>query len=175
MNDVTEYFNTVYEATFRELTRRCIQKAPIEDARDILQNTYAKFYGFILRRGAGAVRDPHAYLARMLKHEIARWHRSKAARQELPLEAAENEPTDCSVEDMGLDRAAAGEILACIEGESDATKRSFILYYGYGMQLCDIAKEMGTTEAGVKSRLLRVRKKIKTKLDQEDKKNEQDE
>lgn len=168
MKDVTEYFNTVYEATFRELTRRCLQKAPIEDARDILQNTYAKFYGFILRRGTGAVRDPNAYLARMLKHEIARWHRSRAARQEIPLEALENEPQDRSVEEAGLDCASVDEILACIEGESDAAKRIFILHYGYGMKLCDIAKEMGATEAGVKSRLLRVRRKIRTKLNEED-------
>lgn len=168
MNNVTEYFNTVYEATYRELMRRCILKAPIEDSRDILQNTYTKFYGFILRRGIGAVRDPNAYLARILKHEIARWHRSRAARREIPIEAAENEPLDCSVEETGLDCASVGEILACIEGESDVTKRMFILYYGYGMKLCDIAEEMGATEAGVKSRLQRVRKKTRTKLNEED-------
>lgn len=170
MKDATEYFNTVYEATFRELTRRCMLKAPIEDARDILQNTYAKFYGFILRRGVDAVRDPNAYLARMLKHEIARWHRSKAGRRELPIETAENEPLDFSVEESGLDCASVSEILACIEGESEATKRMFILYYGYGMKLGDIAEEMGATEAGIKSRLLRARKKIRTKLNEEDEK-----
>ena len=39
MNDVTETFNTVYDATFRELMRYCLLKAPIEDAHDLLQNT----------------------------------------------------------------------------------------------------------------------------------------
>ena len=170
MNNATEYFNTVYEATYRELMRRCMLKAPIEDSRDILQNTYAKFYGFILRRGTGAVRDPNAYLARILKHEIARWHRSRAERREVPIEAAENEPLDSSFEDTSLDCASVEEILACIEGESDVMKRMFILYYGYGMKLSDIAAEMGTTEVGVKCRLLRVRKKIRTMLNKEDEK-----
>ena len=43
----------------------------------------------------------------------------------------------------------------------------FILYYGYGMKLGEIATELHTTEAAVKSRLLRVRKKLRTTFGEE--------
>ena len=161
MSDVTDYFNTVYDATFRELLRVCLLKVRAEDAHDVLQNTYAKFYRHLQRRGTRAVRDPKAYLVTVLKHETA------SKRMELPLEAAENEADDCSAEELCLDKAAVSEIISCLKTEPELTQRMFILYYGYGMKLGDIAKEIGATEAGVKSRLKRVRKKLRAKLGEE--------
>ena len=123
MKDVTETFNTVYDATFRELMRCCLLKVPMEDAHDLLQNTYAQFY--------------------------------------------RNEPDDVSVEDLSLDHAAIDDVLEQLRKEPESTQRMFILYYGYGMKLGDIAKETGTTAVGVKSRLARVRKKLRTSLGEE--------
>ncbi len=167
MNDVTETFNTVYDATFRELMRYCLLKAPLEDAHDLLQNTYAQFYRALLKKGSSAIRDPKAYLMTVLKHEIAGFYRFRAKRKEIPLEAIENEPDNVSAEDLSLDFAAVDEILSRIKTEPESTQRMFILYYGYGMKLGDIAKEMGTTDSAVKSRLVRVRKKLRTTFGEE--------
>ena len=49
----------------------------------------------------------------------------------------------------------------------ELTQRMFILYYGYGMKLGDIAKETGTSAVVVKSRLARVRRKLRTSLGEE--------
>ena len=92
MNRTTEYFNSVYDATFRELMRCCLCKAPLEDAHDLLQNTYAQFYRQLCRKGTDAIRDPKAYLLTVLKHEIAGYYRFRAKRREIPLETIENEP-----------------------------------------------------------------------------------
>ncbi|MBR3037250.1 MAG: RNA polymerase sigma factor [Clostridia bacterium] len=167
MNDVTETFNSVYDATFRELMRCCLLKVPVEDAGDLLQNTYAQFYRLLLKKGSGAIREPKAYLLTVLKHEIAGYYRFRARRKELPLTTAEKEPDSVSVEELSLDRAAIGEVLDRLREAPERTQRMFLLYYGYGMKLGDIAKEMGTTEAGVKSRLLRVRKKLRTSFGEE--------
>ncbi len=167
MNDVTETFNTVYDATFRELMRYCLLKAPLEDAHDLLQNTYAQFYRVLQRKGTSAIRDPKAYLFTALKHEIAAFYRFRAKRKEIPLEAIENEPDNVSAEDLSLDFAAVDEILSRIKTEPESTQRMFLLYYGYGMKLGDIAKEMGTTDSAVKSRLVRVRKKLRTTFGEE--------
>ena len=167
MNDVTETFNTVYDATFRELMRYCLLKAPLEDAHDLLQNTYAQFYRALLKKGSSAIRDPKAYLMTVLKHEIAGFYRFRAKRKEIPLEAIENEPDNVSAEDLSLDFAAVDEILSRIKTEPESTQRMFLLYYGYGMKLGDIAKEMGTTDSAVKSRLVRVRKKLRTTFGEE--------
>ena len=167
MNDVTETFNTVYDATFRELMRYCLLKAPLEDAHDLLQNTYAQFYRMLAKKGSGAIRDPKAYLMTVLKHEIAGFYRFRAKRKEIPLEAIENEPDNVSAEDLSLDFAAVDEILSRIKTEPESTQRMFLLYYGYGMKLGDIAKEMGTTDSAVKSRLVRVRRKLRADFGEE--------
>ena len=167
MKAVTETFNTVYDATFRELMRYCLLKAPIEDAHDLLQNTYAQFYRALLKKGSSAIRDPKAYLFTALKHEIASFYRSGAKRQTVPLELVSDEPDDVSVEDLSLDHAAIGDILQRLKSEPELTQRMFILYYGYGMKLGDIAKETGTTAASVKSKLARVRKKLRASLGEE--------
>ena len=167
MNDVTETFNTVYDATFRELMRRCLLKVPVEDARDLLQNVYTQFYRTLLKKGSGAIRDYKAYLFTTLKHEIASYYRFCAKRKTVPLEVLGDEPDDVSVEGLSLDHAAIDDVLDRLRGEPESTQRMFILYYGYGMKLGDIAKEMSTTAAGVKSKLARVRKKIRTSFGEE--------
>ena len=167
MKDVTETFNTVYDATFRELMRYCLLKAPLEDAHDLLQNTYAQFYRTLLKKGVRAIRDPKAYLFTALKHEIAGFYRSGAKRKTVPLEVVRNEPDDVSVEDLSLDHAAIGDVLNRLKDEPASTQRMFILYYGYGMKLGDIARETGTTEASVKSRLARVRRKLRASFGEE--------
>lgn len=168
MNDVTETFNTVYDATFRELMRYCLLKVPIEDAHDLMQNAYAKFYRTLSRKGIRAIRDPKAYLFTALKHEIASFYRSGAKQKTVPLEVLSNEADDVSVEDLSLDAAAVGDVLDRLKREPESTQRMFILYYGYGMKLGDIAKETDTTEAGVKSKLARVRRKIRTSFEEEE-------
>ncbi len=167
MNDATETFNTVYDATFRELMRYCLLKAPLEDAHDLLQNTYAQFYRALLKKGSSAIRDPKAYLFTALKHEIAAFYRFRAKRKEIPLEAIEDAADDLSVEDLSLDGAAVDALMRHMRDEPEATQRMFILYYGYGMKLGDIAREMGTTDSAVKSRLVRVRKKLRTTFGEE--------
>ena len=167
MNDVTETFNTVYDATFRELMRCCLLKVPIEDARDLLQNTYTQFYRTLVKKGSGAIRDPKAYLITTLKHEIASYYRSGAKRKTVSLELVPDEPDDVSVEELSLDHAAIGDILERLKSEPELTQRMFILYYGYGMKLGDIAKETGTSAVVVKSRLARVRRKLRTSFGEE--------
>ncbi len=167
MNDVTDVFNSVYDATFRELMRYCLCKAPLEDAHDLLQNTYAQFYRALLKKGVHAIRDPKAYLFAALKHEIAAFYRFRARQRTVPLEAIEDAADEISVEDLSLDGAAVDALMQRMRDEPEATQRMFILYYGYGMKLGEIATELHTTEAAVKSRLLRVRKKLRTTFGEE--------
>ena len=68
---------------------------------------------------------------------------------------------------MSLDGAAVDALMQRMRDEPEATQRMFILYYGYGMKLGEIATELRTTEAAVKSRLLRVRKKLRTTFGEE--------
>lgn len=166
MNDATDYFNVIYDATFRDLMRYCLLKVPLFAADDVLQNTYAQFYRMLCRRRQ-TIDDPKAYLITILKHEIASYYRSRAKRRELPLETLGDETNSVSVEDLGLDHIAIDELRNAIKDEPESTQRMFLLYYGYEMKLHEIASEMGTTTASVKNRLARLRRKLKTMYEKE--------
>ena len=172
-----------YRVTFHEITRSAIEQAlnnrgginlnlvDAQQARRVLDRIVGYQVSPLLwsnlKKGSSAIRDPKAYLMTTLKHEIAGFYRSGAVRRTVPLTLVEDEPDDLSVEDLSLDHAAVGDVLEALKREPQSTQRMFILYYGYGMKLGDIAKETGTTEAGVKSRLARVRKKLRTSLGEE--------
>ena len=121
----------------------------------------------LLKKGVHAIRDPKAYLFAALKHEIAAFYRFRARQRTVPLEAIEDAADEISVEDLSLNGAAVDALMQRMRNEPEATQRIFILYYGYGMKLGEIASELHTTEAAVKSRLLRVRKKLRTTLGEE--------
>ena len=163
MTEITTYFNSVYDATFRDLMRYCIIKAPqIADADDLVQIAYTKFYRTLCRRGVRAIRNPNAYLMTLLKRELAGYYRLRASKKEVSLEVVGDEPDSTnSVEYLGLEHLTADEVWAQVRSEPETTQRMFILFYGYEMRIREIADALGTTEASVKNRLLRVRNKLK--------------
>ncbi len=169
MNEPNEYFNTVYDATFRPLMRVCICRARrLCDADDLLQNVYARFYRHVCRHGAGAVQNPLAYLLRILNKELSRYYRRAAWEREAPLESAEDLPDPGeAVEDATLSHLEAEAVWAFVREESDLTQRVFVLYYGYEMRQKEIAEALGLSEAAVKNRLLRTQKKIRSRLSEE--------
>ena len=59
------------------------------------------------------------------------------------------------------------DVLDRLKHEPAETQRMFLLYYGYGMTLGDIALETGKTMSAVKSRLVRVRRKLRTTFGEE--------
>lgn len=170
MTDIDAYFGIVYDATFRELSRRCVVKAKrIQDVDDLLQNTYERFYRHIRRHGTNAVENAQAYLMTLLNKELARHYRFYARKREVayddsvePLETAETPEAET------LDRLTLDEIWALIESEPTMTQKVFVLFYGHDMAIAQIAAELGISEAAVKNRLMRARNKIRAKMRKEE-------
>lgn len=162
-----QYFDRVYETTYRPLLRYAIvHLSDPTDAEDALQNVYLSFYRRIERYGHLDVLFPKAFLLKMLKREIVERY---AERQKHTVRLLEDVPEerlrdDLVFEDAVLDRTIAQDILAEAKRLPRETYRIFALYYGYELSVSEIAKELGMGAEAVKSRLFRGRKAIRQYL-----------
>ena len=161
------YFDRVYETTYRPLLRYAIvHLSDPTDAEDAVQNVYLSFYRRIQRYGHLDVLFPKAFLLKMLKREIITAY---AEREKRNLRSIEDVPEErlkdnLVFEDGVLDRALARDILAEAKKLPRETYRVFVLYYGYEMTVSEIAMELGVSTEAVKSRLFRGRNAIRQYL-----------
>ena len=74
-NDVSTFFNNVYDMTNRKLlvfiTSKC---SDTEDISDIFQDTYMEFYAILVKRGATYIKNSEALLMRLARQKISRYY-----------------------------------------------------------------------------------------------------
>ena len=165
------YFDRVYETTYRPLLRYAIvHLSDPTDAEDAVQNVYLSFYRRIERYGHLDVLFPKAFLLKMLKREIIQKYAEREKRNLRPLEEVPEDRLrdDVVFEDVVLDRALAQDILAEAKKLPRETYRVFVLYYGYELSISEIARELGMGVEAVKSRLFRGRNAIRQYLTADD-------
>ncbi len=162
-----EYFDRIYEKTYRPLLRYAIVHLsdPL-DAEDALQNVYVNFYRRIEARGHADILAPQLFLLKMLKREIVRSYRERST--------AETEPLDEDVaadslhfEDAVEARMMAGQVFDAAKALSSDSYRIFVLYYGFELSVTEIARLMKMNEEAVNSRLYRGRNDVRRRLGQE--------
>ena len=162
-----EYFDRIYEKTYRTLLRYAIvHLSSPADAEDALQNVYLGFYRRITERGHADVLAPQAFLLKMLKHEIAHRYEERAKRNTFETDEFDESiaiDPDSFEEEVEI-RAEAGQVLEAAKSLSPDSYRVFVLYYGFDMSVTEIAKEMQLGTEAVKSRLHRGREAVRKQL-----------
>lgn len=159
-----DYFDRIYEKTYRPLLRYAIVHLsdPL-DAEDALQNVFIDFYRRIESRGHADILAPQLFLLKMLKREIIRNYAERGAHETSPLE--DNAAADpLSFTDAVEARVMAGQVFDAAKTLSKDTYRVFVLYYGFEQSVSQIAKEMKLSEEAVKSRLFRGRNAVRRLL-----------
>ena len=167
--DCQDYFNRIYDDTYREILRFVIIKtSSIDQVDDILQNVYCNFYSRILKRGFDDIRFPEAFIINLTKKELARHYKKTAVKKELEtdmndydekLESDDN-PFDSLIENKEALKAVRS-ILAKLPLLSF---KSFILFYYYDMSISSISEYLNISEQNVKTRLWRARNAVRKEL-----------
>lgn len=172
-----EYFNGVYDDTCKAVTRYVVSKcSSMEDAEDIVQNIYTRFYSRISQKGYDDIESPEAFLINIAKFECRTYYSLKKKKEkvsslsdfteeEMVNIEAEMSRQQQGLEDIMCNKLLAKQIFDDIMSGDELTGRIFYLHFACDMKLEDIANQLNVNLSTVKNKLYRTierqRKKFK--------------
>ncbi len=173
-----EYFNRVYEQTNKSVSRYVVSKCgDFQDAEDIIQNIYTRFYRRITQKGYEDIESPEAFLINIAKFECRTYFSGKKkndkvtsfsdyTEEEMVKIEEEMSRPQKRLEDVMADKLLAKQIFDDIMKSDKLTGQIFYLYFACDMKLEDIAEQLEISLSTVKNKLYRTieRQKKKFKL-----------
>lgn len=176
--NIEEYFNKVYGDTIGAVTRYVTAKcSSIEDAQDIVQNIYTRFFSRISQKGYLDIESPEAFLINIAKFECRTYYSFKKKKskvsslsdyteEEMVNIEAEMSKQQQGLEDILCNKLLAKQIFDDIMASDELTGRIFYLHFACDMKLEQIAAELDVNLSTVKNKLYRTieRQKKKFKL-----------
>lgn len=173
--EVESYFNSVYDSTNRSVTRFVVSKCgSFEDAEDIIQNVYTRFYQRISQKGYEDIESPEAFLINIAKFECKTYFSVKKKNEKLSffgdyseeemvsIEAQMTRPQK-SLEDVLCNKLLAKKIFDDIVKSDEMTGQIFYLHFVCDMKLEDVAEALEVTLSTVKNKLYRTIERLRKK------------
>lgn len=176
--EVDLYFNSAYEQTFSAVSRYVASHASrFQDAEDIIQNVYTRFYKRISDKGYEDIESAEAFLINIAKFECRTFLSGFIKRREkvktmsdfseeesaaLDAELSHDEPL---LEEIMSNKILAKQIFDDIVKNDEAVGRIFYLHFVCDMKLDEIAKKLGLNISTVKNKLYRTIERQKKKFD----------
>ncbi|NLK40057.1 MAG: sigma-70 family RNA polymerase sigma factor [Clostridiales bacterium] len=167
---IDHYFDQVYDDTYKEFCSYVVANVKVVDeAHDIMQNTYLSFYRRILNRGILPAQEAIKYLKASAKHEMGRHFKAKNRRQHtMSLDDEENydaimaeiSPTD--FEESVVDVDMTNTILNYVKSKDPLTYRIFILFYTVGLTMRETAYTLDISPSNAANRLYRTLSELRS-------------
>ena len=169
------YFNNVYDDTIRSVTRFIVSKCGnFEDAEDMVQNVYTRFYQRISQKGYEDIESPEAFLINIAKFECKTYFSVKKKNEKVSsfadyseeemvnIEAQMSKPQK-SLEDIMCNKLMAKKIFDDIVGTDEMTGQIFYLHFVCDMKLEDVALTLDVKLSTVKNKLYRTIERLRKK------------
>lgn len=177
VTDIDSYFDNVYAETLNAVSRYAVSHAArFEDAEDIVQNVYTRFYKRIVDKGYDDIESPEAFLINIAKFECRTFFRGFKKRrdnvsvmsdysedEEAALEAEMSRDQD-NLEDVISNKILARQIFDDIMKSDETVGKIFYLHFACDMKLDEVAKQLGLNVSTVKTKLYRTIEKQKKKF-----------
>lgn len=175
--DIDSYFDSVYAETFNAVSRYVVSHAArFQDAEDIVQNVYTRFYKRISDKGYHDIESAEAFLINIAKFECRTFfsgfikRRDKVmamsdfSEEESAALEAELSRDQKSLEDVMSDKILAKQIFDDIMQSDETVGQIFYLHFVCDMKLDDVAKQLGLKLSTVKTKLYRTIERQKKKF-----------
>lgn len=175
--DIDSYFDTVYAETFNSVSRFVVSHAArFQDAEDIVQNVYTRFYKRISTKGYADIDNAEAFVINIAKFECRTAFSGFIKRKDNLLNLsdyteeeqrafdAEMSRDQPSLEDTVADKLLAKQIFDDIMKNDEITGRIFYLYFVESMKLEEIADALDMNLSSVKNKLYRTIERQKKKF-----------
>ena len=168
-------FEEIYHATYHR-TLRCIvcKCSNIEDANDILQETYVELYKILQRRKTVVLENYPNYIIGIAKKKLQKHYGLLYTLKNMSVflnrdaeEYALDLPSTIDIETDTITKLNAEEVWKYIKQKKVIVIKVFYLYYYSDRKLSQIAKELGISESKVKNILYRTIKEIQEKWKKE--------
>lgn len=171
------YFDTVYTETFNAVSRFVVSHASrFQDAEDIIQNVYTRFYKRICAKGHSDIDSAEAFLINIAKFECRSFlsgfikrrdnvmHMSDFSEEENAALEAELSRDQASLEDVLSDKILAKQIFDDIMKSDETVGKIFYLHFVCDLKLDEVAEQLGLNLSTVKTKLYRTIEKQKKKF-----------
>lgn len=174
-SEVEKYFDKTYAETFPAISRYVVSKCgSLNDAEDILQEVYSRFYLRITKKGYDDIECIEAFLISIAKFECRSYFGSikkqpktssvsdMTDEQLLKIEA-EMSLGQKKLEDVLCNSIMAKQIYDDVVSTDELTGKIFFLHFVSDMTLESVAGELDIPLSTVKNKLYRTIEKIKNK------------
>ena len=153
-----EYFNRVYNETCRSVSRFVVSKCGnMEDAEDIIQNVYTRFFKRISEKGYEDIESPEAFLINIAKFECRTYFSGRKkddkvssfsdyTEEEMVAIEREMSKPQQRLEDVISNKIVAKQIFDDIMKTDELTGQIFYLHFACDMKLEDVAKALDRIE-----------------------------
>lgn len=172
------FFNNAYEQTFSAVSRYVASHASrFQDAEDIIQNVYTRFYKRICDKGYDDIESAEAFLINIAKFECRTFLSGFIKRRDkvknmsdfsedesaaLDAELSRDEPL---LEEIMTNKILAKQIFDDIIKNDETTGQIFYLHFVCDMKLDEVAKRLGLNLSTVKNKLYRTIERQKKKFE----------
>ena len=173
--EVDNYFDSVYDDTNKSVTRFVVSKCGnFEDAEDIVQNVYTRFYQRISQKGYEDIESPEAFLINIAKFECKTYFSVKKKNEKVTsfsdyseeemvnIEAQMSKPQK-SLEDIMCNKLLAKKVFDDITKTDEMTGQIFYLHFVCDMKLEDVATALDVKLSTVKNKLYRTIERLRKK------------
>ena len=162
-------FRRIYDRTYPAaavlVTAKCRRTA---DIGDILQEVYLEVCHVLQKRGVEYIREPDAFVRKLVKQQLARYYRKHPWQHEVYDEPDEDgcvpelaDIESLSVEEIAADREVLQWTDRYLTVKGEIYRKIFHLYYRFGLTLPEIAELLGSTETDIKNKLYRTLNEIR--------------
>ena len=174
--DIDSYFDTVYAETFNSVSRFVVSHAArFQDAEDIVQNVYTRFYKRLKDKGCDDIDNAEAFVINIAKFECKSFFSGFIKRKDkvMSMSDFDEEQTAAleaelsrdqkNLEDIMSDKILAKQIFDDIMNDDETVGKIFYLHFVCDMKLEEVADTLDVKLSTVKNKLYRPIERLRKK------------
>lgn len=175
--DIDSYFDEVYAETFNSVSRFVVSHAArFQDAEDIVQNVYTRFYKRLKDKGFADIDNAEAFVINIAKFECKSFFSGFLKRRDKVLNMSDFDEEQSAaleaelsrdqkkLEDVMSDKILAKQIFEDIMSDDETVGKIFYMHFVMDMKLDEIANKLDIKLSTVKTKLYRTLERQKKKF-----------
>ena len=175
--DIDSYFDEVYAETFNSVSRFVVSHAArFQDAEDIVQNVYTRFYKRLKDKGFADIDNAEAFVINIAKFDCKSFFSGFLKRRDKVLNMSDFDEEQSAaleaelsrdqkkLEDVMSDKILAKQIFEDIMSDDETVGKIFYMHFVMDMKLEEIANKLDIKLSTVKTKLYRTLERQKKKF-----------